>query len=717
MSINLLSSKMRHHIRPGLMPLWALLVLTNIGIASPQKPDSLLNELNRHPKRDTTRIGLFTMLSLAQLPGDPVKGLMYADSAIQLAKALKQDRMLAAAYMAKARGYDFKLALKNAINTSFLALNIYQKLDSRSDIANCYIKISYDYYAIANYAASLDYAQKATNIAKQTGNKRLYALSLQELGISYTLLADYPKAIDCYLRQLKLMEALHDTAYIAKVAGNIGVVYYYLKKYPEALTYYNRCLSILQHLHEQGWVAVALNNIGGVYMDMGDYTRVIEYNQRALAINLELKIPKSEANDLADMSVAYTHMNRYPDAFNSLHRAMVIFEQIGAKNNMSIACGQLASLYMDAPANVLLKQGVSPSQRYVASRKLQQRAVRLANETKNLNNEADQWKNMSGMLEKQSDYKGALNSYRNYIRLKDSIFNDKKRQEITRLNIQYDYDKKEAGLNAKHAQEQTHATAEIGRQKVIKNASIIVGLIIIISGGIILFFYERRKDAREKLNEAELKARVAETELKALRSQLNPHFIFNSLNSISDYISRHDKATADLYLVKFAKLMRKILENSEYQMISLANDLETLELYMQLEALRLDNKFWYEIEVDESIDRENTLVPPMLLQPFVENSIWHGISPKNGGGKILIKARILDDMIEYIVEDDGIGREQSSRLKIAMKRPARKSFGIRVIQSRINMINESKNNKAQVELTDLEEGTRVSIKIPYESEF
>lgn len=685
----------------------AFITLAGTCVASPQ--NNIL--------QDTARVSLLIKEALKCPNTNPVRGLRYADSAIGLAKSLKQDRLLGNAYLAKAKNYEYEPELKKAISTLFLALKPYQRAGTQADIATCYIRIGYDYYAIADYQASNDYAQRAVNIAKQTGDKKLYVLCLSTLGNSYNLLADYPKAINCYLTQLRLVEEMHDTTYKAKVLGNIGVVYYYLKKYPEALEYYNRCLNALEQVHDKLWIPAALNNIGAVYMDMGDYSRVIDYNQKALTLNRENKSIKGQANDLADMSVAYTHINRYQEAFNCLDKAMSIFQKIGAKNNLSIGAGQMASLYMDAPASVLLKRGLSPSKRLAEAQKWQQKAIELAKATQNVNNEADQWKNMSKVLEGQQDYKGALLSYRNYTALKDSIFNDKKRQELTRLNIQYDFDKKAAALKAKHIQEQTRAEAEITRQKVIKNASIIIGLAVLIFGGITLVFYERRKHAKEQLKEVALKARMAETELKALRSQLNPHFIFNSLNSISDYIGRHDKVTADLYLVKFAKLMRKILENSEHQMISLANDLETLELYMQLEALRLDNKFRYRIEVEEDIDRENTLVPPMLLQPFVENSIWHGISPKNGSGNITVKAMKNGDMIEYTVEDDGIGRERSSRLKLELKRPAKRSFSIGAIQSRINMINESRQNKARVELTDLEEGTRVSIRIPYELDF
>ena len=114
---------------------------------------------------------------------------------------------------------------------------------------------------------------------------------------------------------------------------------------------------------------------------------------------------------------------------------------------------------------------------------------------------------------------------------------------------------------------------------------------------------------------------------------MNPHFIFNSLNSVNDYIDKNDTGTASGYITKFAKLMRMILENSEQKEVTLEDDLKALELYMQLEALRLKNKFTYEIKVDENIDCENTLVPPLILQPFVENSIWHGIAKRTALGK------------------------------------------------------------------------------------
>jgi LytS/YehU family sensor histidine kinase len=198
--------------------------------------------------------------------------------------------------------------------------------------------------------------------------------------------------------------------------------------------------------------------------------------------------------------------------------------------------------------------------------------------------------------------------------------------------------------------------------------------------------------------------------MKALRAQMNPHFIFNSLNSISDYIAKQDVKTADRYLTKFAKMMRLILENSEHKQISLAEDLKALELYMQLEALRLNDKFSYEIKIDDEIDQDITMIPPLILQPFVENSIWHVISQKEGRGKILIEIKKENEMINCAVEDNGVGRNHL--MQYEPNGISKKSLGMKITRSRIDILNQPGKTRGAVELLDLAKGMRVEIKFP-----
>ncbi len=292
-----------------------------------------------------------------------------------------------------------------------------------------------------------------------------------------------------------------------------------------------------------------------------------------------------------------------------------------------------------------------------------------------------------------------------------------KKQDITRLEMEYNFDKREAVVKADNDKKQALAAAEINKQKIIRNASIGIGtmLVLVAIAGIIL--YKRRKDTIEKKKEAEFNTQVAYTELKALRAQMNPHFIYNSLNSINDYIDKHETELATSYTTKFAKLMRMILENSEQKEVPLADDLKALELYMQLESMRMQNKFSYEIKVDDDIDRENTLIPPLILQPFVENSIWHGISTKKGAGKILISIHRDGNMINCIVEDNGIGMKESAETKTGIDAQSKKSFGMKITNARIDILNKMKKSNAAITLSHLEEGTKIEIKLPEELAF
>jgi LytS/YehU family sensor histidine kinase len=202
---------------------------------------------------------------------------------------------------------------------------------------------------------------------------------------------------------------------------------------------------------------------------------------------------------------------------------------------------------------------------------------------------------------------------------------------------------------------------------------------------------------------------------------MNPHFIFNSLHSINKYVVDNDKEKASAYLSKFSKLMRLILENSREPEVTLDKDLSALELYMQLESLRFQNRFRYEIEVDDDIDTENTLIPPMLLQPFVENSIIHGVSSKKDG-VVKIKINREDNNIRCIVEDNGIGWEQSIVIDKGREKK-HESLGMKITQERLRIINQLKKVKTAIHIFDLKDannnpgGLRIELSLPFEQAF
>ncbi len=242
-------------------------------------------------------------------------------------------------------------------------------------------------------------------------------------------------------------------------------------------------------------------------------------------------------------------------------------------------------------------------------------------------------------------------------------------------------------------------------------------LLATIGLGSVYFFYRIRLNQvrKEEKIKREYNKKLAEVEMKALKAQMNPHFIFNSLNSINRYIVKSEPEKASLYLTKFSKLIRLILDNSNHKIISLENELNALKLYIELEALRFNEKFTYDIHLNEELNPLSVGVPPMIIQPFVENAIWHGLLHKEGSGKLEIAVERYGSGLKCIITDNGVGRKMAGDLKSKSINNA-KSYGMKITNDRLTMLN-GESKISTVEIVDLEDnegnalGTKVIVKI------
>lgn len=215
--------------------------------------------------------------------------------------------------------------------------------------------------------------------------------------------------------------------------------------------------------------------------------------------------------------------------------------------------------------------------------------------------------------------------------------------------------------------------------------------------------------------------KMADVEMQALRAQMNPHFIFNCLNSINRYIVKSDQATASLYLTRFAKLIRLILDNSNSKSVTLSNELEALRLYIEMESIRFDKKFSYKITVGESVQSDSIYVPPLIIQPYVENAIWHGLLHKETAGHLTIHiSRESNCLLECSIEDNGVGRAKAKELR-SKSAPTKKSLGMKLTEDRLALLNKQIQAEASVEVLDLiaadgeAAGTQVILKIPIDA--
>jgi ligand-binding sensor domain-containing protein len=246
-------------------------------------------------------------------------------------------------------------------------------------------------------------------------------------------------------------------------------------------------------------------------------------------------------------------------------------------------------------------------------------------------------------------------------------------------------------------------------------------LLLLIAGCIYYLFRRRIASIQEKEKiKTNYEKKIAEVEMSSLRAQMNPHFMFNSLNSINNFILKNDADNASGYLTKFSRLMRLILDNSRSEWVLLENELKALQLYIELEAVRFDNAFSYSLEVTQDVDAQTVKVPPLIIQPYAENAIWHGLlHRKQPGGRIDIKLWKNNGVFYIEIEDNGVGRAEATRLKskTAVKQ---KSHGMKITEQRIEVVNKIYNVDAAITITDLDDkagntGTRVLISFKYKT--
>jgi len=306
----------------------------------------------------------------------------------------------------------------------------------------------------------------------------------------------------------------------------------------------------------------------------------------------------------------------------------------------------------------------------------------------------------------------ALAYFRLYRAGFDSLFS-----QNTSLNLiisESDYLVKKKELENTHLLELSQLQK---KQIVFRNALLLASVILLILTIVVAFFINMSIQAKKKKTESAFKQKIAESQIQSLRAQMNPHFIFNSLNSIENFMMQNEKRKASDYLHKFALLIRTILDSSRNEITSVSLDMEALKLYIDLEQMRFNNKFHYKEYVDPQLISGDYNVPSLLIQPYVENAIVHGIAHSDKKDLTLtVSASLENEFIKYVIEDNGIGRIQAEDYN-KINKLHHKSVGLKITEDRIHLFNQDENSNGHIRITDLYTadnkpgGTRVEVKI------
>jgi tetratricopeptide (TPR) repeat protein len=669
--------------------------------------DSLESELKNHTYQDTVRFNILNQLANQYHYIQPEKGLARAEEALELAKFLDKKDLLASAFKNKAYNLIELSQDSLALNAYNNVISLLRDLEDNKNLGIAYFNKALIQYEFEDYEKAIKNNKEAFSSFQKIKDTLLMNVALNSIALSQMNQNDYLNAIDTYLTAMSLYEkSSYNNSYgHAQVFLNIGLVYNRLEKYDIALEYYNKGLKIAKDNNVKIAIANALSNIGNVYDNKKEPLKAIGYYEESFDIMKELDNKYGIASSLTNIGIAYIQLEDFNKSIKYLNQSKPLWEEIGNKTNLSIVLENIGKSY----ATIKYEETGKRDDLLIAKSNLDQ-AVKIAEEINNLRRMSLILSLRASVLYKLKNFENAYKDNIESQKLKEEYLSIEKVEDIARREAKYKSDKKEFELKANFKEKQLLKDQEIERQKLIKNA-ISLGGVGLLSFGIFAFILFRKKqNEKNKTLKAEFDFKLANTELKALRNQMDPHFISNSLSSINDYLYKNDIESASDYLIKFSKLMRSTLEKSSEQEILLEEEISILKAYLDIEQKRFENSFTYHIYIDDNLEKDNILIPPMILQPFVENAIIHGISNIDYPGLITISYKKRDNMLICEVEDNGIGSKKSL-LKNSNK--DKKSLSIEITKGRLEIINKLHNTNASLEFTDIEKDFKVEITLPF----
>lgn len=551
-----------------------------------------------------------------------------------------------------------------------------------------------EYFFLKNdFTGASHEAGVALKKAKKNGENYVIARVLNFMGRFYYRTHFYSESLEYFIKSIDVAEKEHLKGLIPRNYNGLADVYYMLYNPPEYRKNLRMVIKTAEIENDSLHLEDGLFRLGSILTDVDRDFRVADsLLNKCLEISTRIKDTTYISLSLANLGWNLSREKKYDQAIEYYNKSLIF--SINGKRHSSAAnsYGNLGTIYRDLKDSKksLMYYGYSVEQ------------AKLVNDIFNLN-----WvyQDMSEMYIRMKD---TANAYKSYVLFKK--YSDEQMMKFTNQGLTDAKIRNEIDSNSKEVE---LLSLRLGNQRLLIYGY--TGLFILSIAIGILFYSRSRINAKRRLSD--MNRKISEITQANLRQQMNPHFIFNTLNSIQYYMYQHDKLSTNNYLTKFSSLMRKILENSQHTAIPLRDELDALTLYLELEMIRFKDKFDYSIKVDDEIDTILYKVPTMLIQPYVENSICHGLMPSEGKGLVKIDLKLEKEYISCTIEDNGIGRDASHDKK---KKTTNNhtSLGTQIVSSRLDLVNTLYGTSLKTTYTDLKTingepgGTRVEIQIP-----
>lgn len=702
--------------------------------AQSSKIDSLSRMLKNHPVQDDKRAELLLHLSQDYIQQDPQVALAYPDEVLSFQNKLKNKILVSDAYRAKGNIYAFLGRFQDAIDA---------------------------------YSAGILWDE---TIHYNAG----IAASLGNIGTAYMSQGKMSEALKYFLQALKKHEYLQNELNVAITLMNIGIVHTELRDYDQAMKNYQKTLPIFQKYRHMIGQAHTLTNMAVLQMKKKNLSEAVRYSKSALQIGDSIKNIRIRSRENGNLSAYYAQMKQPDLALEYGAKAIEINEMLNNPKGLGLNYQNYSDAYFQ-------------KHDYIKAKSYAFKALKIAKELDLVDLKRDANLGLSEVYTALNRPDSAFFHYKLSKETGDSISNDEKKNEITRMSMQHEFDKTEAV----YKQKQTLAEGRLKQQQLqiaLNNAELqkgiqqrdlqralleneklvseekqkqlqisknneklqlsklnalsqeqklskleiqqlwLFGILAIVSLASVLIYLLNHarirklkfanilqlREAEQNTLKLEYQYQLSESELRAIRSQMNPHFIFNVLNSIESYIMDNDKRVASRLIQKFASLSRLILENSIKSLVPADKEWKALQLYTELEAMRYNNAFTYQFNQDEDFAMSTILLPPMLIQPLIENAILHGIIGSGiQDGHIEVTMQRHDQILVITVIDNGIGLHGKTN-KTVINIAKEKSIGLKSIRERIKLINERHHSSASFTIEERtgQRGTIAVISLP-----
>ena len=526
-----------------------------------------------------------------------------------------------------------------------------------------------------DYYKSYLEAQEAMKLLKMTDRYEDFARVNLLNAKCLTFMGSFSEAIDQYNFLETFAKEKQLAGILPDVYRGLADIYLMLNK-PDKVDIYNKLLYDVSVAEKnQEYTARALFRLAESSLRDSNVNQSTRYYKESLKIRMEKGDSSLFPLILNRIGWNYYLAKQFDSSIDYFTQSIMVGEKLNSYANLANAYGNIGTIYRDKKEYKKALYNYGKSTAYSLSNKDWFNLSWLYND-------------MSSMYVSLGDYKKAYECAVLYKQYADSLSNQRYNIGLGDARTKYETDAKEKEL-------------EFLALKYEKQQYLVYGFagfffLVVVIG--FLLFRQSRLTSRRKITE--MNHRISEITQANLRQQMNPHFIFNTLNSIQYYMYQHDKISTNNYLTKFSSLMRKTLENSQHTSIPIKDEMDALQLYLELEMLRFKEKFDYSIFVDEEIDTLLYKIPTMLIQPYVENAICHGLINREGKGKLGIELLFRKDHLLCIIQDDGIGREAAMKIR-QEKEQNHNSLGTKITESRLDLANSIYGMQMKVQYTDL----------------